>query len=493
MEKRDCKDKTKHKGIRKVVKFHDTTEFFAKRIRCNICLDPDSELFGCGDRNYWHYKIRDFPSVILQQGVESAVRSYSQFCSPEALSLANAAAKFWTTRALGRNAFEEYYPFENGYPPLAFSTLSICRLIEFAEINIDEVPNLRKALEIAGKQLSSRIEREAVNQYTAGIAALAALVEFGIISETKSDLSSHVEILLNFQNTEGWFPEYGSFDLGYLSVTIDCLWDLYDKYPDPRILTSIDKAVRFIVDVTSIGRISFGKLNSRNTDYIVPYGLMRSYERSKSKSLLLLLHQIYDNLWLYESLDDRYLMHYIGVSFVRANEILNNGLYLPKQNKEIQFNPDDFPNAGLKICEFKKEIAWLNYQKGVVCSKSHSDWGVRVYRENKYYESGVVPYLSLNPPLNDVFIVNLTQQREFSPSFFKMTIIKILAFMFGRRIITYLKRRVIHKHDAEITLRFDTQTGLNVVSQKITNEVTTSIRKAPRQSIRHVASAEWNL
>ena len=37
------------------------------RILTQICRDPNSSSFGCFDRNWWHYKIRDFPSVILQQ------------------------------------------------------------------------------------------------------------------------------------------------------------------------------------------------------------------------------------------------------------------------------------------------------------------------------------------------------------------------------------------------------------------------------------------
>ena len=41
---------------------------------------------------------------------------------------------------------------------------------------------------------------------------------------------------LALQNNEGWFYEYGGPDLGYLSVTIDCLWDLFDATKDPKSL-----------------------------------------------------------------------------------------------------------------------------------------------------------------------------------------------------------------------------------------------------------------
>ena len=37
------------------------------RILSQIDRDPNSPTYGCCDRNFWHYKIRDFPSAILQQ------------------------------------------------------------------------------------------------------------------------------------------------------------------------------------------------------------------------------------------------------------------------------------------------------------------------------------------------------------------------------------------------------------------------------------------
>ncbi len=37
------------------------------RILTQLDRDPTSSTYGCADRNWWHYKIRDFPSIILQQ------------------------------------------------------------------------------------------------------------------------------------------------------------------------------------------------------------------------------------------------------------------------------------------------------------------------------------------------------------------------------------------------------------------------------------------
>ena len=51
--------------------FEETTKKMLPRILTQICRDPNSNNFGCCDRNYWHYKITDFPSIILQQAIYS--------------------------------------------------------------------------------------------------------------------------------------------------------------------------------------------------------------------------------------------------------------------------------------------------------------------------------------------------------------------------------------------------------------------------------------
>ena len=73
------------------------------RILTQVCRDKFSPLYGSFDRNWWHYKIRDFSSLILQQG------GYSLYCyyknSDEfknnnvILNLIKASAYFWNKQA----------------------------------------------------------------------------------------------------------------------------------------------------------------------------------------------------------------------------------------------------------------------------------------------------------------------------------------------------------------------------------------------------------
>ena len=135
------------------------------RILSQICRDSTSPCYGACDRNWWHYKIRDFSSIILQQAGRCIYEvgrfsPFKQHCTAFD-DLAAASCRFWNLRACQHGAFEEYYPWENGYPPLAFSTLTVARLVYDGAVKINEVES---GLRIAAKQLLSRFEDEAVNQ-----------------------------------------------------------------------------------------------------------------------------------------------------------------------------------------------------------------------------------------------------------------------------------------------------------------------------------------
>ena len=50
-----------------IEKCRSFAKYLLPRILTQISRDRNLPLTGCGDRNYWHYKIRDFSSLIIQQ------------------------------------------------------------------------------------------------------------------------------------------------------------------------------------------------------------------------------------------------------------------------------------------------------------------------------------------------------------------------------------------------------------------------------------------
>ena len=61
--------------------YNSFIKFSKKNFRRNLSWldrDEDSPTFGSFDRNFWHYKITDFNSDILQQGIYTLIGLYKK-------------------------------------------------------------------------------------------------------------------------------------------------------------------------------------------------------------------------------------------------------------------------------------------------------------------------------------------------------------------------------------------------------------------------------
>ena len=300
---------------------------FLPRILSQCCRDANSPAFGCFDRNFWHYRMRDFSSIILQQGGYAVL--LAQKALPDAplsedyaRSIAAGACCFWNRRAARHGAFEEYYPWEQGYPPLAFSALAVAKIVAAGVCAAGDVD---RGLRKAARQLSSRFEPKAANQQVAGLAALAWVRKIRPDLVPDAAFAHQKARTLALQTDEGWYWEYDGPDAGYLSVTIDCLWDLVDATGDADFRASADRALAFLHRVIALPGRGPGMLNARNTDYVVPYGIARYLNdgtAEQKRTAADLLQTLYADLasptHFFRAVDDRYLCHYIGHSIARA-------------------------------------------------------------------------------------------------------------------------------------------------------------------------------
>lgn len=300
------------------------------RILTQVSRDPNSATYGSFDRDWWHYRIRDFSSAILQQGAWTiwlAADLPALAGERAALTrLAAAGARFWNTRAIRFGAFEEYYPWERGYPAAAFSTRAVLKLVEAGVVKADDV---RAGVAVAAEQLLRRFEAEAANQQVAGLAALALIRKIFPELVPAAELAAQAARTLALQHEEGWFMEYGGPDLAYLSVTLDALWDLADATGESRYREAAARALRFLhVQVGALGA-SAGMCNARNTDYILPYGItrfLRDGNREEQGLAAFLLATLYGSLdepeHFLHAIDDRYLCHYTTHSLLRAWQLV---------------------------------------------------------------------------------------------------------------------------------------------------------------------------
>lgn len=483
------------------------------RMLTQVCRDPGSPYLGAWDRNWWHYKIRDFSSIILQQGgyvlhIASQLPIGESIGEAKLRSWAASSALFWNQRALRHGSFEEYYPYEQGYPPLAFSTLAIAKLIRDGVASLDE---LRGGLKVAADQLLSRFEAQAANQQVAGTAAVAVIKKLApdlVDSKLFEDLLDRTFAL---QHDEGWFPEYDGPDLGYLTVTMDCLWDLYDVTNDERCVHSINGAMKYIAWFVDEPPHRAGMHNSRNTDYLVPYAIARlaAQQGPLKETAIRVFHRLFEEAdhpdHFFAAVDDRYWCHYIGHSVFRALAILNGSSALTQRASQGNELPFSQPGSGHARLNGRDCTALISARKGAIVIVSWqngseaTDFGWIVRRDNKEWVSH---WWSMD------WSIELSQDRvktkgamvphqEHTSSPLKHMILRAGSFVLGKRMIGLLKKLLIFKKasdgfgfervvsfEGDILMIKDVFTGLNEADELI---------RAPRSSKRHVASADsWH-
>ena len=489
--------------------FQHLADEILPRLLTQVCRDPNSPAFGCFDRNWWHYKIRDFPSIILQQGAlalwEVSQREASPQMKTELVKLAAAGVLFWNKRAVRYGAFEEYYPWEEGYPPLAFSTLAAMKLVAAGVVTPEIV---RKGAAIAAKQLLTRFESKAANQQVAGLAALAWLKKNypDLVPDTLFDFLS-VQTL-SLQDHEGWFVEYDGPDIGYLSVTIDCLLDVYDATLEEKYMESAKKAAHFIHELSIFCKGNIGMHNARNTDYLVPYGLLRLIEEEPYDGKALVAFKlIFENTGksehFFTSVDDRYWSHYVGHSLFRAIPIFNR----IKETQVTHF-PDPiekkFPSASYQLLTARNSRIMLTPRKGGLLSiwngeKYATDFGWLVeYGEKNWVSHWWTPEWRWT--LQDgryIIKGNMLFHKETFSSPLKHVVLRMLSFALRHKIINFLKGKLIFKRSKNKILfeRVVQIEGSNlVITDTLTGiPVEATVKRAPRSSKRHVASADsWH-
>lgn len=454
--------------------------------------DPNSPTFGCFDRNYWHYKTIDFSSAILQQSVISLY--YLPHIGSKYKDLASnwlsVAINFWGTLPLHQNGLNEYYPFESSYPATAFSLQAISKILMLTSQKISQP--VKDQIQKTSRYLLDNFEHKALNQQSAGIAALAQLSKMSINID-KYKYQSIISKFFNSQTIEGWFPEYDGPDLGYLSVTIDMLADYYQVTHDPKAIKAADKAINFLsYFVRPSGEINT-IINSRETEYLTPYGLAYFSKTNPKASRIYtaVFNKITSNHFLY-SVDDRYHLHYIGNSIAKAINVK------PKLSKSYQIKP-------LKTYLIKaKSYVDINEQNTFVISglkggsyqitgKDHTvDYGIRCLQNKQIYVSNCfTPDYHVNYRKDYLTISGyLLPAKFFTSNPINSILLRLASFILGQKIISYLKSQLIfHKPNQEIFFSRQFNLAKKQLTTTIKGKNNFKLCTAPKASIRHVASA----
>lgn len=236
-----------------------------------------SPTFGCFDRNFWHYKIIDFPSGMAQEFVWPLALAYSLDVPGNPYHRADALRE-WVLAGIhyaARSAHadgscDDYFPYEKAGGAAAFSLLAgveAYRLMGFEDDRAVEFFE-RRADWLAGHHESGRL----TNHQALIVLCLDRMAELTGSDRWKQAREERLQRVLEWQHEEGWFQEYEGADPGYHTLTISLLAQIHENTPSPALRTALERAVAFAGEFMHPDGSFGGEYASRNTYNFFPHG-----------------------------------------------------------------------------------------------------------------------------------------------------------------------------------------------------------------------------
>ena len=239
--------------------------------------NPHSPSYGCFDRNYWHYKIIDFPNGMSQEFVwplaliyDTNIQDNPYYKVPALREWVAAGIRFAANNSHKDGSCDDYYPNERAGGATAFSLLAFLESYVLMRFND---PLMTHFFETRANWLANHLESGQLANHQALIVLCLTLASKLLVTHRwDKTIQDRLELVYSWQSQEGWFKEYEGFDPGYHTLTISCLARLYDLNPDDRLKNSLTKSVilasHFVHPDGSYG----GEYGSRNTYNFFPHG-----------------------------------------------------------------------------------------------------------------------------------------------------------------------------------------------------------------------------
>lgn len=240
--------------------------------------NPHSPSYGCFDRNWWHYKIIDFPSGMAQEFVwplalacETEIPANRFYQQPSIRDWVEAGIRFAARSAHADGSCDDYFPYERAAGATAFSLVACMESYQLLGLRIPELLDFfaRRASWLARSEESGRLS----NHQALIVLCLAVAGRLTGAAEWDAARDRRLERLLEWQSPEGWFPEYEGFDPGYQTLTISSLARVHEMLPEhDRLRAALSRAVECTAHFVHPDGSFAGEYGSRNTYNYFPHG-----------------------------------------------------------------------------------------------------------------------------------------------------------------------------------------------------------------------------
>lgn len=261
---------------------HQQILIVCRRILNAIDRDPYSPAYGCFDRRFWGWKLVDFPEATYQRNISPLAwclktGNHPHLSSSSILFDAVCAGLGYTVNIQHKNgSYDQAFPNEQSYGATAFLANSLLK--GYKVIKDDCAADIQSRIEQSllaayGFLIRHNETHGVICNHLAG--AILSLLEGSVFfNETrfKRKAERMLEHVLELQSPEGWFPEYGGADPGYLSLCLHYLAGVYRKYPDQRLMKALDKTIDFLSYFIHPDGSFGGEYGSRGTSVFYPGG-----------------------------------------------------------------------------------------------------------------------------------------------------------------------------------------------------------------------------
>lgn len=237
-----------------------------------------SPTYGSFDRDYWHLRVKDFPSGMAQEFVLPLALVYAHPFEGNSFH-GNETIREWIRAGIeyaGKSAHrdgscDDYYPFERAAGATAFSQYAMLEALALTQL--DPTPFM-EALMLRGTWLAQKHESGRLSNHEALIAnGLLKLAKLSGETRFRTAAEERVARLLSWQSDEGWFFEYQGCDPGYLTLTLGNMAEIDAQAPELDLRPAMTRAIDFLADIQPPDGWTGGEWTSRNTNNYFPHGL----------------------------------------------------------------------------------------------------------------------------------------------------------------------------------------------------------------------------
>ncbi|HEX8312449.1 MAG TPA: hypothetical protein VF614_14095 [Chthoniobacteraceae bacterium] len=236
-----------------------------------------SPTYGCFDRNFWHYKIIDFPSGMAQEFVWPLALAYtlplegnSYHQQPAIREWIEAGILYAARSAHPDGSCDDYFPFEKAAGAAAFTLLACLESYSLLGLQNQEMLDFfaKRASWLADHHESGRL----TNHQALIVLCLEKVARLLGTDRWEPLRAKRLARVLEWQNDEGWFQEYEGCDPGYHTLTIALLAQVYELTPSEQLCLALEKAIRFAANFVHPDGSFGGEYTSRNTYNFFPHG-----------------------------------------------------------------------------------------------------------------------------------------------------------------------------------------------------------------------------